>query len=179
MKSLELTKKGKYLAYILRHNPNAANLTIEDGGWVDVNELIENTDITLEELEYIVINDDKKRYSFDDNGRKIRANQGHSITVNINFKEKIPPKYLYHGTAINHLDSINKEGLTKQKRHHVHLSHTPENALNVGRRHGVPIILRIDSEKMYNDGYKFYISENNVWLVDKVPTKYFMIYEIL
>lgn len=179
MNSVELNKKGKYLAYLLRHNPDAANLTIEDEGWVNVNDLIENSDISLEELDYIVENDNKKRYSYDDSGKRIRANQGHSITVNINFKEKEPPKYLYHGTAINYLESINREGLNKQKRHHVHLSDTPENAINVGRRHGVPIILRIEAERMYKSGFKFYISENNVWLVDKVPPKYFIIYEIL
>lgn len=164
---------SKYIAFLLRHHPEEENLKMDNKGFIKVNDLIKAINCTKEELIEIVETDNKKRYEFNLDGTKIRAVQGHSIKgLDIGLTELKPPKILYHGTATRFIDSIKKSGLTPQTRHHVHLSLTKDIATLVGRRHGKLIILTIDSDKMYNDGYKFYISKNNVWLTDKVPVKY-------
>ena len=165
-------EKGKYLAYILRHKPEKANLIVEKDGWVLISQLLENTDFTMEELEEIVKSDDKTRYSFNENKDRIRANQGHSIKVKINFEQKIPPVILYHGTAKQNVDSILKHGLNKGSRQYVHLSVDVDTAYKVGVRHGTPIILKIDCKAMVKDGIKFYISENGVWMTEDINPKY-------
>lgn len=167
-----LTEKSKYLSLLLRHKPELANLELKEDGWVDVHTLIKNTDFTLSELKEIVSTDKKQRYSFDSTYTCIRANQGHSVNVKMNFKEFIPIKELYHGTSINVKDIIFKEGIKKQSRQYVHLSQDIETAKKVGERHGKPFIFIIDAVKMYEDGIKFYISENNVVLTDFVNKKY-------
>ena len=171
-------ERSKYLALLLRHKPELAHLSLSEDGWVVVNELLDNTDFTLDELKEIIKSDQKGRYSFNDDFSKIRANQGHSTNVKMNFKEFIPSTYLYHGTAFKFLDSILKSGLDKRNRQFVHLSQDVNTAINVGKRHGSPVILKIDAVKMYNDGIKFFISENNVVLTDYVNPKYFSIEEI-
>jgi len=173
----DLIQLGKFLSYILRHHPEKIDLKLDANGWADVNELIEKINsngykITLHLLLQIVNTNDKKRYSFNDDKTKIRANQGHSIEVDLNLTPRIPPEILYHGTSKQFLDVIKQEGLTKQKRHHVHLSESKENAIQVGKRRGKPIILTIQSKQMHEDGYGFYLSENNVWLTDIVPPTY-------
>ena len=117
-------------------------------------------------------NKQEKRYSFNENKSKIRANQGHSINVDVELKPKEPPKILYHGTATRFSDSIKKQGLIPKGRLHVHLSRDVETAITVGKRHGKPIIFQVDCEAMLSDGYTFYLSENNVWLTDNVPCRY-------
>lgn len=171
------TKISKFLSFILRHKPEEINLSLDENGWADVVELLEKSaqndfHLTFEELAEVAATSDKKRFAFDEAKTKIRANQGHSIAVDVGFEEKIPPTVLYHGTAKRNLDSILKTGLEKRARHHVHLSHEIETARNVGVRYGKPVILEIDSEKMAAQGCKFYVSANDVWLVDEVPPKF-------
>lgn len=167
---------SKYLAYILRHHPETIDLELEENGWVEVNILIQAINqkskyhISLEDLKRIVENDNKKRYSFDKEGLHIRANQGHSIkNLKMDFKEIIPPKYLYHGTAKETLPIILKSGeLKPMSRQMVHLSKDVETAIIVGNRHGNPVILKIDTQKAQEEGKKFFISENGVYLVDQL-----------
>jgi len=170
-----LTRKGKYLALLLRHQPEKAGLTIMRGGWVNIKDILKNTDYTMSELEEIVRIDEKKRYSFSKDKTKIRANQGHSVDVEMDYELKEPPKVLYHGTVYRFVSSIMRTGIQKQKRDYVHLSDNIETAKIVGQRRGDFVILTIDSESMHKDGYKLYMSENGVWLTDNVPVKYIKI----
>lgn len=167
-----LAKQSKFLSLILRHKPQLANLKIQDGGWVSISNLLKNTNFTMKQLEYIVQSDSKQRYSFDQYRTRIRANQGHSVDVRMGFMDFIPNDYLYHGTSTKYKDSIMKDGIKKMNRQYVHLSKDIETAKNVGSRHGQPIVIKINAIKMYQDGIKFYISQNQVVLVDYVDKKY-------
>lgn len=170
-------KLSKYLSYLLRHHPEEANLAMDEEGWVYVVDLIENTNgnFSVAKLNQIVNNDPKRRYSFNENHTKIRANQGHSIHVNPGLKKQIPPEVLYHGTAERFLASILDEGIESQTRQYVHLSKDYDTALNVGLRHGDAVVLKLDIAKMLADNIDFYISENDVWLVDYVDPKYIVL----
>ena len=175
MKSL--TEISKFISLILRHKPEAIGITLDNHGWADVNELIEgvakqNKGFNMTMLEEIVRTDNKQRYSFNDDKTKIRANQGHSVKVDVELEEKEPPSILYHGTATRFLGSITKQGLLHMSRLYVHLSKDMETATKVGTRHGSPVVLEVDAEKMYKDGYRFYLSDNGVWLTKEVPTIY-------
>lgn len=166
-----------FISLVLRHKPEAANVKIDEHGWVEVAELIKGTKrkgykIDMAILEQIVKIDRKKRYSFNEDKSKIRANQGHSIKVDVGLVEKTPPEVLYHGTATRFLSSIMSQGLKGQSRLYVHLSDNIKTAKKVGSRHGEPTILKIDSSKMNQEGHKFYLSENNVWLCNAVPVEY-------
>ena len=164
---------GIKISYLLRHNPE--DLNMDKNGWVYVDDLLKKVNITFEKLVDIVETNDKKRFSFNDTETKIRANQGHSINVDVELKQKIPPKYLYHGTASRNVKNIKKKGLSKMKRNHVHLSSDYDTALDVAKRYcknDVPHIFKIDTYPMIVDGVKFYLSENGVWLVDFVNNKY-------
>lgn len=168
---------SKSLSFWLRHNPEDIGITIGNDGWTDIDELIEKAadkgvDFTFEELKEVVKNNDKKRFLISEDETLIRANQGHSIEVKIKFKEAVPPQILYHGTPVGVVDLIMKEGLKKMSRHHVHLSPNKETAAIVGSRRGKFEILEIEAMRMRADGYKIYISENGVYLVDEVPVKY-------
>ena len=169
---------SKFLSLILRHSPEKIHLNMDKNGWVYINELIENANryknmaLTVELIKTIVETNDKKRFIISEDGKKIRANQGHSIAVDLELENQIPPDILYHGTATRYIDSIMKNGLKPMSRQYIHLSRTEEIALGVGKRHGKPIILYIDAKKMNEEGYRFYLSENKVWLVEKVPIKY-------
>jgi putative RNA 2'-phosphotransferase len=143
-------------------------------GWVQVIKLLNNTDFTMDELEEIVSTDTKGRYQFSEDKQLIRAVQGHSKKVDIEFKEFIPTKELYHGTADRFYSKILQEGIKKMSRQYVHLSSDIETAKLVGKRHGNVKIIIIDAIKMFKDGYKFYIADNGVILTDIVPTKYFI-----
>jgi putative RNA 2'-phosphotransferase len=170
---------SKLLSYVLRHSPETISLKLDENGWAGVNELITKFDlydkrIDFELLEYIVENNDKKRFAFNDDKTKIRANQGHSIAVELDLNETEPLAYLYHGTVEKFLSAIKAQGLQKMGRQHVHLSADRETANKVGSRRGKPIILTINSGAMHNAGYKFYLSDNNVWLTDVVPAEYIM-----
>lgn len=170
---------SKFLSLVLRHSPETIGLKLDENGWADVEELIikcnkkgSQSKMTAELLDYVVENNDKKRFAFNDDKTKIRASQGHSISVELNLAETEPSEYLYHGTVLKFLDNIKKEGLQKMSRQHVHLSKDKETAFKVGSRRGIPQILKIKSGEMFKDGFTFYLSENNVWLTDEVPVKY-------
>lgn len=170
-------KISKFLSFVLRHHPEEIGIILDENGWVDVNVLIDacnkkSTHLTLELLKEIVETNDKKRFSFNDDYTKIRANQGHSIDIDLNLLETDPPTILYHGTVSKFIDNINKDGLIKGDRHHVHLSADIDTAISVGSRRGTAIVLKVNSFMMYNDGFKFYLSENGVWLTDHVPAIY-------
>lgn len=169
-------KISKYLSYILRHKPESIGLQLDSHGWIEINELISKTskfNLTKELLIKITDKDSKKRFIIQDN--KIRANQGHSIIVDLDLKNISPPIRLYHGTAIRFLDSIMNKGIRSQSRQYVHISDDINIAKNVGKRHGKVVILQIDSRKMYEDGYIFLLSENMVWLTNYIPVKYISI----
>lgn len=167
------TVRSKYLALILRHKPELFNLELMPNGWIQVVQLLNNTDFTMDELEEIVTTDTKGRYQFSEEKQFIRAVQGHSVNVEMNFKEFIPTEDLYHGTAKKYLDNILSDGIKKMNRQYVHLSTNIETAIKVGKRHGEVVVLSINAKKMHEDGYKFFIAENGVILTDFVPTKYF------
>jgi putative RNA 2'-phosphotransferase len=172
-----LVTVSKFLAKHLRHAPDALGLTLQSGGWVSVDDLLSASErigfaISYDELIECVETSDKKRFSFDDTGDLIRANQGHSVEVDLQLEEKRPPEILYHGTVERFLASILAEGLKKGKRHHVHLSKDTETARRVGARRGKPLILQVDAGKMHVQGFKFFLSVNGVWLTDAVPSVY-------
>lgn len=182
-----MSNRSKFLSLLLRHKPEHANLTLNKEGWCDIWELIKNTDFTIEELEKIVAEDSKQRYSilywemggeglpYTREPMSIRANQGHSTDVKLTFKTAVPPPELFHGADEQALPSILKSGLMPMKRHHVHLSKDRETAIAVGSRRKSFRLLRIDAEKMLYNGYKFYISDNGVWLIDAVPPPFITI----
>jgi putative RNA 2'-phosphotransferase len=171
-------KISKYLSYHLRHHPEKLGLMLESGGWVRVDELLaaakqNDFPITEAELQEVVANNEKQRFSFDETHLRIRANQGHSVTVDLQLTAAVPPDVLYHGTAgKTAIESIGQEGLRKMSRHHVHLSADTDTAKKVGQRRGKPVIFQIDAAAMHRDGYVFYCSDNGVWLVDRVPPDY-------
>lgn len=173
---MDLDKLSRYMSLILRHKPDVIGITLDKHGWADVNELIagiskKNT-FNMEILEEIVRTDSKQRYSFNGDKTKIRANQGHSISVNVELEKKEPPKFLYHGTGEKYVESIDKTGLVPKSRLYVHLSRDIDTAQNVGKRHGNPVIYKVHSKKMYDNGYDFFLSVNGVWLTKRVPVEY-------
>jgi putative RNA 2'-phosphotransferase len=170
-------KISKFLSLILRHNPDMIGLPLDENGWADVEDLLARSArhgniFSREELEEVIATNDKQRFSFSEDKIRVRANQGHSIEVELQLEEKIPPVVLYHGTVEKFLSNIREEGLRKMTRHHVHLSKDRETAEKVGERRGSAIILTIRSEEMSRDGLVFYVSANGVWLTEHVPTKY-------
>lgn len=174
---MSLTDTSKFLSLILRHKPEAAGISLDEHGWANVNELLAGIvstgrKIDMETLEKIVSTDEKQRYSFNEDKTLIRANQGHSIPVDVELKEQEPPEYLFHGTAIRFMKGIYQDGLKSMSRLYVHLSANRETATKVGSRHGAPVVLTIKSGDMYRNGNKFYLSENGVWLTKHVDTKY-------
>lgn len=168
---------SKFLSIILRHKPETIGLTLDEHGWAEVDELITKASLhnmlfSFERLNRIVEGNDKQRFIFSDDRLRIRANQGHSINVDLQLKEKEPPHQLFHGTALKNIESIKVHGLLKGERHHVHLSADTETAVSVGKRYGKPSVIRVDAEAMYREQFKFYESENKVWLTDYVPVRY-------
>jgi putative RNA 2'-phosphotransferase len=168
---------SKFLSLVLRHAPEKIDLTLDENGWVNVNELIAQCNklhkkLNLELLHYVVETNDKKRFAFNEDKTKIRASQGHSVAIDLNIETATAPDFLYHGTVDKFLEGIKKEGLQKMSRQHVHLSQDKETAIKVGSRRGKPIILVVNTKQMQEDGFKFYLSENKVWLTDEVPAKY-------
>ncbi len=173
----KLIKLSKFLCLILRHKPETIGLKLDKQGWAETNNLInllqkQGTKINKLIIEEIVAHDDKKRFSFNQDKSKIRANQGHSITVDLALDPKQPPEYLFHGTARRFIDSIATQGLIKRQRHHVHLSSDEATAIKVGQRHGKPVVLTIHAQEMYDSGFAFFLSDNQVWLTDHVPVQY-------
>ncbi len=173
---MEFKDVGRYIALILRHKPEAIKIELDSHGWANVEELIRGVSkthpLTMEMLEKIVEVDDKQRFSFNKDKTLIRANQGHSISVDVELQETVPPKVLYHGTGEKYVASIDQSGLLPKSRLYVHLSETVETATKVGTRHGKPVIYMVDTERMIADGFKFYLSVNGVWLTKSVPLEY-------
>ena len=171
-----MDRVSKFISLILRHQPEAVGITLDEHGWADVDSLIAGIRKTRvfdrEMLEEIVETDNKKRYSFSEDKRLIRANQGHSILVDVELPVAVPPEILYHGTGRKYVESIDRTGLIPKGRLYVHLSGDVDTARKVGSRHGRPVVYRIKSGQMQGDGYVFYRSVNGVWLTNDVPVRY-------
>lgn len=177
MKQEEQHEYSKLLSYILRHDPAHAELVPEQAGWVAVDKLLEGLrklgkPLSREDLEKIVAGSDKQRFAFSEDGGRIRSNQGHSIKVELGYQSAEPPDVLYHGTATRFVEAITREGLTRQSRHHVHLSPSIETASNVGKRHGKLVVLIIKAGLMKQSGFEFFLSTNGVWLTEHVPAQF-------
>ncbi|BAZ50405.1 phosphotransferase KptA/Tpt1 [Nostoc sp. NIES-4103] len=177
MDTSRLVKISKYLSRHLRHQPHNIGIQLAPGGWVAVDELLlacanNHFPISHEELQQVVATNDKKRFSFDPTGTLIRANQGHSVEVDLQLQPMVPPNMLYHGTGSTAVESILQTGLRKMSRHHVHLSKDIATAQIVGARHGKPVVFAVDAGAMHQAGYTFYCSDNGVWLVEFVPPEY-------
>ena len=174
----QMKNTSKFISLILRHNPGAVGISLDEHGWADVQELIDGINrseghvLDMEVLEEIVRTDEKQRYSFNEDRTLIRANQGHSIPVDVELEEKTPPDILWHGTGEKYVSSIDVQGLIPKSRLYVHLSADVETARKVGSRHGKPVIYEVDCRRMAEDGYHFYLSANHVWLTKEVPAKY-------
>lgn len=169
---------SKFLSLVLRHQPEVIGLQLDEEGWVEVDAFLvaskqHGKEITLEVLHEVVASNDKKRFALSEDGLRIRASQGHSVSnVNLKLAAETPPETLYHGTVSAFLESIRSSGLEKRSRNHVHLSPDEATAIKVGSRRGKAVVLRVDAAAMHADGHCFFRSANGVWLVDAVPVKY-------
>ena len=177
MEAQRLVKISRYLSKHLRHDRDRLGITLEVGGWVGVDELLFSCRgnqflFTRAELEEVVATNDKQRFSFNLQKTKIRANQGHSVEVDLQLTPVMPPEILYHGTGEKTVAAIRRSGLNKMSRHHVHLSQDQETARKVGARHGKPVVFVVKSAAMHQAGFEFYCSDNGVWLVDRVPCEF-------
>jgi putative RNA 2'-phosphotransferase len=177
LETMDLKRTSKFLSLILRHEPAKFGVVLDAAGWVPVEALLSacarhGHAIDRAMLERVVAENDKKRFSFDESGERIRANQGHSVDVELGYEAAQPPDLLYHGTAVRFVDAIRAEGLKKMARHHVHLSADEVTARAVGQRHGKPAVLVIDAAAMAAEGIAFYVSANKVWLVEHVPARF-------
>ncbi|WP_277964424.1 RNA 2'-phosphotransferase [Pseudomonas sp. RIT-To-2] len=178
MTSKPLNDLSKFLSYVLRHEPHTIGLTLDSEGWADLDQLItgaasQGRTLDRDLIRTVVDSSDKKRFALSSNGQRIRAVQGHSTTsVNLQHQEQEPPALLYHGTATRFLDSIREQGLIAGARHHVHLAEDTATATAVGQRYGKPVVLRIETQAMRQQGFKFFRAENGVWLVDSVPARF-------
>jgi putative RNA 2'-phosphotransferase len=177
MNDQAIIKKSKWLSKHLRHQPERIGLTLEPGGWVKVSDLLAaakrfNMGLSQSQLEEVVAGNDKQRFAFDETGTKIRANQGHSVEVDLELEPETPPPFLFHGTGAQNRELLLREGLKKMRRHHVHLSADLGTAIKVGSRHGKPLVFTVDAALMSAEGHIFYRSANGVWLTDEVPPSY-------
>jgi putative RNA 2'-phosphotransferase len=166
-----------FLSYLLRHHPETEGLSLDEHGWAIIDELLatrgsQKHGLTHDLLERVVAENDKQRFEVDDNWTRIRARQGHTLAVKLDLKEAPPPDFLYHGTASCNIPSIQKNGLHRGKRHHVHFSLDPASAQTVGSRHGRPVVLRIRALEMHQHGHQFFLSGNGVWLTESVPPEF-------
>ncbi|MDP9794395.1 putative RNA 2'-phosphotransferase [Catenuloplanes nepalensis] len=166
---------SKRLSLVLRHRPESVGITLTADGWVAVPTLLDalarhGLPLTRDQLTRVVDENDKRRFTIE--GDRIRANQGHSVTVDLGYEAQEPPETLYHGTADRNLAAIREQGLIKGRRHHVHLSADPDTAHRVGTRHGRPVVLTVEAARMAADGHSFFRSANGVWLTDAVPPEY-------
>ena len=172
-----LVKLSKFVSLVLRHQPEVIGLKLDENGWAEVDRFIElakqnGKNISISVLEEIVETNNKKRFAFNDDKSKIRANQGHSIEVNLDLPPQQPPVQLFHGTATKFIESIRQQGLISGSRQHVHMSSDETTAIAVGQRHGKPVILKINALAMHQDGFVFFCSENSVWLTEFVLPQY-------
>lgn len=175
---MNLKKHSKFLSLLLRHRPEELDLNLDlNGGWVSVDDLLRklhsnDPGFTREVLDRVVAENNKKRFEFSEDGNKIRASQGHSLPVVLEYIPVAPPRVLFHGTSTRNLDSIFEQGLLKMNRQHVHLSVDPETARNVGSRHGTPIVISVRAWEMHDAGHEFFLSTNKVWLTETVPVSF-------
>ena len=179
---MKTTNISRYIALLLRHHPEKAGLCLDDHGWVEIEALIQGVRRRYPEfnravLDEIVARDSKQRYAYNQDKTCIRANQGHSIPVDVELKQALPPTILYHGTGEKYVESIQKVGLIPKSRLYVHLSTDIQTAIQVGKRHGQPVVYQIDTQQMIHDGFIFYISANHIWLTKAVPVQYLKIIE--
>lgn len=171
------TRASKFLSLVLRHQPEKVGITLDREGWVSVSALLDalgkhGLHLTPDDLRALVRANDKQRFTISPDGLFIRANQGHSVEVELGYEPKTPPPVLYHGTAERFLSSIRQQGLSRGRRHHVHLSEQRETATAVGRRYGKPVVLSIASGEMHREGHRFFQSANGVWLTEHVPSRH-------
>lgn len=175
--SVDRVQLSKFLSFVLRHKPDAIGLAMDPQGWANIDELVEKakaagTEFRREDLLQVVETSDKKRFSVSADGLRIRAAQGHSVTVELGLSPREPPSVLYHGTATRFVDSILSEGLKPQTRQQVHLSVDEATAWRVGQRHGKAVVLKVEALRMHARGFKFFLADNGVWLTDHVPPEY-------
>jgi len=173
----DIVHLSKFLSLVLRHDPKIVGLSLDRGGWVDVDGLISGAkqagvSLDLELLRQLIDRGDKKRFTLSEDGCRIKANYGHSIAVDLGLEPSIPPEVLFHGTARHLLESIREEGVVRGGRHYVHLSGDETTAFGVGSRHGEPVVLMIGARLMHEDGYEFFLSESGIWLTRNVPPQY-------
>lgn len=173
----EQVRVSRFLSLVLRHKPETIGITLDRGGWARVDELLAGArrvgvPLTMGLLQVVVAQNDKQRFSFSEDGLRIRAKQGHSIPVDLGLEPQPPPELLYHGTATRFLQSIRERGLLPGNRAHVHLSLDVRTAVSVGKRHGRPVVLVVQAGRMHRDGLGFYLSENGVWMTRHVPVEY-------
>ena len=168
----DVVRVSKRLSYVLRHHPESAGLTLDEHGWVAVDDLLAALRLTRAELDDVIARNDKQRFALDGTGTRIRASQGHSVAVDLGYEPAVPPDELFHGTVERFLPAIRAEGLRPGDRHAVHLSPDAGTARTVGARRGRPVVLRVDAAGMSRDGARFTRSANGVWLVDAVPPRY-------
>lgn len=173
---------SKLLSFVLRHKPEFIGVKLDTEGWADVDILIaqlnaHGTAVDRDLLDHVVETNSKKRFAFNENKKLIRASQGHSIPIELGYVAQTPPDVLFHGTAEKFVASILNTGLEKRSRQHVHLSLDLQTATQVGSRHGKPVIFTIQAGEMQAAGYSFYLSDNNVWLTDRVPVEFIRIYK--
>jgi putative RNA 2'-phosphotransferase len=179
----ELINTSKFLSLVLRHEPQAIGLTLGPAGWVEVDELLaamarHGRAITRSRLEEVVATNDKKRFSFSDDGLRIRASQGHSVEVELGYAPAEPPEVLFHGTCERFVEAIWRDGLLKMQRHHVHLSDQIATAVKVGERRGKAVIFVVAARRMREEGFEFFRSENGVWLTEHVPCRFLEVRDV-
>jgi putative RNA 2'-phosphotransferase len=177
MTEKETIRTSKFLSLILRHEPQQVGITLDEAGWVGVQELLDAVNrhgvkLTLDDLKHVVETNTKKRFAFSEDGQRIRASQGHSVEVDLQYQPQAPPEVLYHGTATRFVEAIRKDGLKSMARHDVHLSAETKTTLQVGGRHGKPVLLTIRAGDMHRAGRVFRCAANGVWLVKEVPAEF-------
>lgn len=170
-------RASKAMSWALRHAPDQLGLELDAQGWVAVDALLRalpgaGVTLTRDELDEVVVTNDKRRFALSPDGLRIRASQGHSVEIELGYAPEAPPALLFHGTALHFVESIRAQGLLRGRRRHVHLSAARDTALAVGRRHGTPVVLEVESGAMHASGHAFFLSDNGVWLVEAVPPEY-------
>jgi putative RNA 2'-phosphotransferase len=172
-----IVRASKFMSLVLRHQPEKIGIELDANGWTSVADLIARSHngsvrLSAELIQEVVVTNDKKRFVISEDGLRIRAAQGHSVEVDLDLAARQPPDFLFHGTAARNMESIRESGLLKGRRHHVHLSLDRETAVRVGQRYGKPVVLTVQSRKMWDAGIPFYCSDNGVWLTEFVDSKY-------